>query len=165
MTQANGLDLRELAWASGIFEGEGCIHATKRGGAALSVEMADGDVMDRFHRAVGRLGGLNGPYSRGPRGGHHGLKPLWRWQVERFEYAQAVLALLWFGLGERRRMRAQEVFAAVRTRPAGKRIRGQRRCWRGHDLTAEGAVYKTSVKWRCRQCMRLWRHNHRERGL
>ena len=108
------LDTRELAWAAGLFEGEGCISIHKtptRYGTytypRLRVVMTDEDSIRRFHSAVG-VGRIFGPYrppSRSTR------KPIWEWIVTSFEDNQAVIAMLWFGLGARRRLRAREVLS------------------------------------------------------
>lgn len=103
---------RELDWASGLFEGEGCIglhrvHGGRYEYPCLQLSTDDEDVARRFHAAVGGLGKVYGPY--GPYGNQN--RAHWQWAVHRFEPAQAVLAMLWTGLGERRRACAAEVFA------------------------------------------------------
>ena len=110
------MDTNELAWASGLFEGEGCISLTKdkrtpRVYPRLILSMTDEDVVRRFHAAVG-LGNVV-PWEDAAH-----RSPFWRWQSARFEYVQAVLAMLWSGLGDRRRARAREVLgAAMECRP------------------------------------------------
>ena len=77
------MNMEELAWAAGLFEGEGTIlwkHSGGRtktwaGSLGLQMWMTDEDVMARFTRIMG--GHLQGPY--GPYG--NGKKPLWRWDV------------------------------------------------------------------------------------
>jgi hypothetical protein len=106
-------DARELAWAAGLFEGEGCIALNKandrRGAyARLSLNMNDEDSVRRFHDAVG-VGYVSGPHLR-PDPKH---KPYWNWYISAFEPVQHVIASLWYGLGERRKARAREVLAAV----------------------------------------------------
>lgn len=67
----------------------------------------DEDVVRRFASAVG-VGRVSGPYQyTGNR------KPYWRWQASGFERTQAVIAMLWPGLGARRRARAVEVLASL----------------------------------------------------
>jgi len=99
-------------WAAGLFEGEGCItHNGKASDRVLCPKLilcsADRDVVKRFHSAVGDIG-----YFR-PRGGrlqeHHRYQ--WEWRVMGFEKVQSVVAMLWMGLGERRKARAKEILS------------------------------------------------------
>ena len=69
----------EIAWAAGLFEGEGCISQYQRGAGddlQLALVMTDEDVVRRFDQIVNR-GIVYGPYlpfSAGDR-----RKPFWRW--------------------------------------------------------------------------------------
>jgi hypothetical protein len=74
--------------------------------------MTDADVMTRFGKIVG-FGSVRGPYPNGK-----GHKDRWVWQVQTFEKTQALVAMFWPWLGERRRARAVEVLRADRTRDA-----------------------------------------------
>lgn len=107
------VDQRELAWAAGLFEGEGCAsiktHLAGTNGLLvtrkylhLALKMSDEDTVRRFHQAVGGLGSV---YLGRLRNG----KQMWDWQTGKFEHGQAVIAMLWYGLGERRRNRCIEV--------------------------------------------------------
>jgi hypothetical protein len=106
------VDREALAWAGGLFEGEGCItvyrqrppnirNRSPRG--HLLVQMKDEEIVRRFHRSVS-LGTVRGPYTR-----HDGKPDLWVWRAGSFEEFQAVLAMLWPWLGSRRRARGREV--------------------------------------------------------
>lgn len=96
----------ELVWASGLFEGEGCF-STRRGRHATAIlSGSDEDTVRRFCRAVG-VGKVYGPRLRPPN------KPIWVWCTAKCEHVQAVVAMLWFGLGARRRARAKEVLATM----------------------------------------------------
>ena len=79
----------ELAWAAGLWEGEGCFtnhkarNPTRKDGytnciiyPCASITMTDKDVLDRFVRIIG-FGKVNGPYfdKRGKR------KPKYQWGV------------------------------------------------------------------------------------
>jgi hypothetical protein len=70
----------EIAWAAGLFEGEGTISQISRHRQTLdlqvAINMTDEDVLRRFDEIVGR-GKVYGPYlpiSHGDR-----RKPFWRW--------------------------------------------------------------------------------------
>lgn len=104
LTKPFVVNREQLAWAAGIFEGEGTI-ATRRIGKreqdraiVASIRMTDEDVIKRFHSIV-KVGNVQGPSKpKNPK-----WKPLWTWQTGSFEGSQAVTALLWAWLCSRRR--------------------------------------------------------------
>ena len=101
---------RELAWAAGLFEGEGCVFSAGQNKygyqyTALAVNMTDEDSVRRFAAAVG-VGNVRGPILKTSAFVN---KPVWEWRIANFEQVQAVIAMLWFGLGTRRRARATEL--------------------------------------------------------
>jgi hypothetical protein len=109
---------RELDWAAGLFEGEGSFslrnqsskRVNRRTRQALArLNMTDEDSVRRFHRAVG-VGNVLGPIR--PKNPTHA--PYWYWATGSFEGTQAVIGMLWHGLGRRRRERATEVLAGYR---------------------------------------------------
>lgn len=107
----------ELAWAAGLFDGEGCT------ATALSIRRPDAvriyasvsqqsrsaeivpSVLSRFQRAVGGLGYIGAPYFD-DRSGTFAHK----WRAESFIEAQAVIALLWLNLGAVKRTQATGAF-------------------------------------------------------
>ena len=101
----------ELAWAAGLFEGEGTAYnspdrrwpTTPR--ISLAVRMTDEDAVRRFGTAVnvGKVYGPYGPYQ------HRSSKPEWMWSTGKFEHIQAVIAMLWWGLGSRRKAQCRTV--------------------------------------------------------
>jgi hypothetical protein len=114
----------EVAWAAGLFEGEGCIHLMKRssknGKAALTLSMADQDVVHRFSRILG-VGNLRGPYTQAP--GSH-WKPMWTWEAGKRREVQSVLNRVLPFLGERRLAKAREVLIWYATHQRYGRRRG-----------------------------------------
>ena len=109
-----------IAWAAGLFEGEGTI--TPRKTAAnhlwqLAVTSTDEDVITRLHQALG--GKIYGPYgyvnSTNRRREHH--KPYWRWSVSDRLGIEAVAAKLRPYLMERRRSRLDECLVAIAETP------------------------------------------------
>lgn len=113
----------ELAWAAGLFEGEGCL-TTSVGGSGLplirlQLAMTDEDTVRRFHKAVGGLGTIRFIDRKRP-----DRQNLWSWQTSQFEHAQAVVAMLWSGLGTRRRGRATELFTTIKL-GQGSRVRNR----------------------------------------
>jgi hypothetical protein len=113
------MDRESVIWAAGLFEGEGCISFSSPASRGLrpkaNLTSTDEDVIRRFHATVG-VGKVFGPYDQGH-------KPFWSWQVYTFEQTQAVIAMLWPWLGERRRARAREVILRCRSYVAKSRRR------------------------------------------
>lgn len=95
----------EVAWAAGIFEGEGCITWHGGGRPMLAVNMTDEDVLRRFADVVG--GKVYGPCQ----GKGATWKPYFRWYVQGNERTERVLALFQPWLGRRRTARASEVLS------------------------------------------------------
>jgi hypothetical protein len=104
----------ELAWAAGLFDGEGCIgvypgirqnrHNTSHYiTLQMSIGQSDRQVLDRFYQAVGRLGNVGGPYTYA-----YKLAPYYRWQARKFEHVQAIVAMLWTFLSPIKRQQATE---------------------------------------------------------
>lgn len=112
-------DRAEVAWAAGLFEGEGCFTMTDHAGASrrltqgrIELAMTDEDDVRRFHAVMG-FGAVDGPLQRPSRGSR---KPYWRWRAWTFETIQATVAMFWPWLGARRRARAREVLSGLRER-------------------------------------------------
>jgi hypothetical protein len=99
-------DVLLVAWAAGLFEGEGCITtgSPPSYGLMLTLSMTDEDVVLRFREAVGA--GRVTPRTRNNAPKH--WKDIWSWYACG-EPAEAVLDLLLPFLGQRRSARAQEV--------------------------------------------------------
>lgn len=92
----------EIAWAAGLFEGEGSL--TQSGGSLdVRVKMTDEEIVRRFEEVIG-YGTVYGPYNYDYRDGIK-RKPHWIWVALRYD-ALEVLELLWPWLGERRRAQA-----------------------------------------------------------
>lgn len=138
----------EIAWAAGIFEGEGCILVSNR--VTLDVRMNDGDVLTRFHKIVG--GRLHGPYDPPLNSGNR--KQFWNWQCGLANDVELILRafLPWFGI--RRAARANEALKALASvsRRSDKLVVGIR-YKRGHLLVSHN-VYRQSDRGtiECRAC-------------
>lgn len=97
----------EIAWAAGLFEGEGCIsHFRRAAGEDLQIAlvMTDEDVVLRFHEIVNR-GKVYGPYHPPSHGDRR--KQFWRWAALG-DAAHDVLDLLGPWLMSRRALQARE---------------------------------------------------------
>lgn len=67
-------DALELAWAAGLFDGEGWVTHNKTLTLSIGIgQSGDSEVLDRFALAVG-IGNINGPYD-------YGYKPRYQWSA------------------------------------------------------------------------------------
>ncbi len=111
----------QLAWAAGLFDGEGCTSARsykRRPGSVRiyasvsqsshSAELVP-SVLERFQRAVGGMGSIGAPYldQRSGTFTH-------QWRTCSFEETQAVTALLWSNLGGIKRVQAADALDRFR---------------------------------------------------
>jgi hypothetical protein len=149
--------LEQVAWAAGLFEGEGCWNAYVRQSGKVQMQarlgMTDRDVVERFAAIVG-CGSIS---VRTFSGEHAHWKPAFDWCVYEAEKVREVIELLLPYMGERRRAKALEVLemgADVRSHNEKKT-----HCPHGHALAGENLVvepYRRAGKVfearRCRTC-------------
>lgn len=93
----------QLAWAAGIFEGEGCITFSSKSRAIQAIVVStDSDVLQQFKDIVGfgTLGKLITIKHWKPKG---------NWYCSSFEEVQTLVAMLWPWLKSRRKTKAKEV--------------------------------------------------------
>lgn len=110
MTVRLQTDDPQIAWAAGLFEGEGCFTACRarrgpRQYMRASLAMTDEDVVRDFAAAVG-VGRVNGPYRT-----TENRKPQWRWDLHGYGACQAFVQALMPWLGDRRLVQAANCFA------------------------------------------------------
>ena len=96
----------QVAWAAGLFEGEGCFTISARY-PRVKLNSTDEDVLRRFHDTVG-VGQVRVDDSLRGRG----YKRQWEWYVGNREGVKVVIDLLWPWLGQRRRARAAQLLEA-----------------------------------------------------
>lgn len=103
----------DIAWAAGLFEGEGCISrsAARTVRFQLKMQSCDHDVIERFHQIVG-LGQVYGPLRRSL-----AYKPFWIWTTGRAGSVACVLEAFLPYLGKRRSEKAVEAIAASKDVP------------------------------------------------
>lgn len=97
----------KLAWAAGLFEGEGCFTSWSGDGKRYLqciLASTDKDVVYKFKEIVG-FGSIH------PEKLKVGYKQSWRFRVSSFEKCQALICMLWPWLGERRKARALEILS------------------------------------------------------
>lgn len=111
----------DLAWAAGLFEGEGCF--TRSNGVPMCrLGSTDEDVIQKLRTIIG-FGAIY-PFTRtNPREGGVPWKDGHEWATTNFEHTQAFIAAVWPWLGERRKARAHELLAGYRDQLAA-RMRG-----------------------------------------
>lgn len=122
----------EIAWAQGLFEGEGCATFGRYGATPgaiqprLAVEMADEEIVRRFHEVVG----VGRVYSKNARQEAH--RPTWIWVATAHADVLAALDILQPGLGSRRQEQIRPVREWTTARIAAKGV-----CIRGHRIEGE----------------------------
>lgn len=99
----------QLAWAAGLFEGEGSFTFQKRGkyvAIVAELGMTDEDRVRQFHDIIG-VGNVT-THSK-PVKSH--WKTMYIWKTASFEGTQTVIAMLWSWLGPRRKTKAKEILS------------------------------------------------------
>lgn len=102
----------KIAWAAGLFEGEGNILARPNKTEAnvslvMQVGMTDLDVLERFHSYVFEIGKINGPYGGPKKLDGTDRKVCWRWMTMRTEKIILLVELFRPWLGVRRIAQAE----------------------------------------------------------
>lgn len=92
-----------IAWAAGLFEGEGTVFVAKTGYARAQMQLCDEATLRRFCQAVG-VGKIIGPYKRK----NPNASPFWCWGCYTEPQIRYLFGLLRPLLSKRRR----EQFAA-----------------------------------------------------
>lgn len=146
-----------IAWAAGLFEGEGCWNVYRpRGKTQVQARLAmtDPDAVRRFAAVMG-FGTVRARASRRP---HE--KPLTEWYTQKRENVRTMIALFLPYLGERRRQRALEILALGEVRPHGERTH----CPQGHPYVGGNLRVETNVRGTpIRRCVTCRRAQDRER--
>lgn len=162
---------REVAWAAGLFDGEGHAGTNVRGRVIyLTVTQAGSSecapfVLERFRAAVGGAGRVVGPVID-PTGVR---APKWRFVANGHEAVQFTGAALWQWLGGVKRAQLRKTLNVYRSIPVGARRQGvrfgrplNRTCKRGHDYS-DALVTARGVR-DCRACRRTRYASLRARG-
>jgi len=98
----------DIAWAAGLFEGEGSISCypikcrINSIRTDISLASTDKDVIDKFCSIIG-VGDVKGPRLIENR------KPIYYWEVQNFRDCMYVLGQIYDLLGERRKAKADEM--------------------------------------------------------
>ena len=112
------MELTELAWAAGLFDGEGHIGTTSTNSPHLDVGQTDRRVLDRFRDAVG-FGRVLGPAQK-----RSHEKPVWHYRLYKQMDVQAVVAMLWKYLSPVKRQQAHRVLLRNKQKLQAQGIKG-----------------------------------------
>jgi hypothetical protein len=118
-TSSGQYSITDIAWAAGLFEGEGSIHANsikKRRYLMLNLSSTDEDVVRKFAAVIG-CGKVYGPYYEKSK---PGKKPRFSWHTKSKADGIQAASLLEPFLCERRLAKLQAVRALVEAQPAPK---------------------------------------------
>jgi hypothetical protein len=141
----------DLAWAAGLFEGEGCFSEVRGGRTihlALSLEMTDQEIVQRFYDILQRSGAV----------GASRISTRWRGNVKHSRqyvvkitgtHAEKAYALLHPWLGSRRRTRADAILE--RRRVSVDALVETRTC-QGCEATFEVGARSTRRRWCSMSC-------------
>lgn len=106
---------QEIAWAAGLFEGEGTwIVRPRRGNGnptvVITLQMCDRDVVERFAAIMGcgKVGQADRRHEQNPK-----HRPIYRWTTAKRQDVLRIARMLQPYLGERRGAKALEVIAAA----------------------------------------------------
>lgn len=143
----------ETAWASGLFEGEGCIHIVKNGrNVNLAVVMTDLDVVERFAAWAGCKQTLMTKRHR-----NENYKMQYGWKTGRATEVRRILTAMLPYLGERRSLKAVEALNILGPDGTCKK--------KLHILEDVGLYVSSNGKEKCRACYliagREWYHRHK----
>ncbi len=126
---------RDWAWAAGLFEGEGCVINRRRKPPqekywkrGLSVQMGDGDVVQRFAAVVG-AGSVRHQTNDIPSRPDH-WTTMWCWSCTNWPDIERILNELLPYLGMRRR----EAALALLANPADEAFGGEAGRMKGREI-------------------------------
>lgn len=104
----------DIAWAAGLFEGEGCVFAKPDKGRIriiTSLDSCDQEIVDRFASIVG-VGKVFGPYEH-----KKGTRPYWKWRTTGPTRVMEVFVQLKPYLGARRTHAFRSAFTTHSSQP------------------------------------------------
>lgn len=143
--QLNPSRPEQVAWAAGLFEGEGSIAYHGKTSVSLVVGMTDEDVVRRFAEIIGS-GSVRFEERQSKGKGHLDLH---RWELSRRDDVEAILLLLLPWLGSRRSRRVNAALDRLKDN-RGKGV-DHSHCTRGHEWTPENTYLPPSGG--SRQCV------------
>lgn len=139
----------DLAWFSGLFEGEGCLSkqmTTKHGYWVLGITMTDSDVIEKAHR-IAQSGTFLGPMMCPSL---EGYKPTFRLTVNAQQHIYELTLAMMPHLGQRRNKRIAEFHAEYL-----EKLKTKGMCRAG--------LHPMNGSRRCRECTNLWQRQNRSK--
>ena len=138
----------EIAWLDGFWEGEGSIYAGEKR-IVLSVSQLDTFTLNRC-RAILDCGAVVGPYKNKNKSVKHKL--MYTFLVCNFEYAQAIVAIIWTHLSPARK---HQIRGALQKFIKGCEARKAKnsKCKRGHERTPENTLFHKNGHKQCKVCV------------
>lgn len=152
---------RELIWAAGFFDGEGCTSPakskTKSGEVTgfkihISIAQVQREPLDRFCEAVG-VGKVYGPYEKeGPN-----QQPQYRYSIQSKGGCKQVIEKLYPYLCSVKRAQADRVIAMVDAQPNMLNSKYKTHCVNGHEFTPDNIYIppKRPTRRYCMACMKV----------
>lgn len=141
----------DIAWAAGLFEGEGCICVTvdryRRPRVVMSMGMTDFDVVMRFHAVIG----TGATFVRKRQDPKHNEMLVWQVSGNRSEPPIRLL-LPWFGV--RRKAKAMEALEAIAQ--LGPWNGEKTHCNHGHPYDEANTIRNANGSRACRICTAVW---------
>jgi hypothetical protein len=131
--------MSDIAWAAGLFEGEGCFSTGKNTSknsltGRCSLQMTDEDIVKRFYNIV-KVGTIN-------KRTFENKKDAWTWTTAGFEKFLYIVSLFWKFLGERRKQRASEILNILKDRFEHRK----NFCINGHPRSEENLYHYKGQK-------------------
>lgn len=133
----------DVAWAAGLFEGEGNFTLRAKTSAEAMLGMTDEDVVRRFAVAVG-FGSVHREERKAPH------RTLFRWSAANAQDARALIAMFLPYFGGRRRQRALAVLEYTKDCPGLRRERTA--CRKNHPYDENTYVVPGTNNRKCRIC-------------
>lgn len=149
----------DIAYAAGLFEGEGSVHGRKGHGARAAVSMSDREPLVRLQETFG--GNLRGPYRR--KGAKACHKALYVWALCGWDPVEELFRQLAPWLSPRRTKQFERALADApppgeRFTAPGQRQAAKTHCPHGHSYDAENTLVVSKANGRtqrfCRRCSR-----------
>lgn len=149
----------DVAWAAGLFEGEGSLIVRGRTSAEAILGMTDADVVARFAAVLG-FGTLHHEQRDNPR--HNDV---YRWSASNARDVRVLAEMFLPFFGGRRRQRALEILEYTQNCPGPHRA--QIACRQGHPYDETTYTVPGTTHRKCRICQResdlAYRRTHREK--
>lgn len=162
------MNITDIAWFAGLFEGEGNFCIEKNGNTKLSISSTDPDIIDRCKDLFPKCQNMKPIQPKPAREGYSLPKVKYTWRVSKPDEVYRITKLILPYLGQRRTAKALQVLAHLDARPKEHYQRRKTHCLHGHEYTPENTIIKGKRGYRiCRECYLGWnvKQNAKRREL